>query len=196
MDSVIIIATANRGKFGEIRQCLAGRFSEFFSLSDLKGHVEVVEDRPTYVENAWKKARKIGDRFGMATLADDSGLEVAALDGRPGVFSARYGANDDERVERLLGELRGVPMEGRSAHFKAYLVYYLPDGGQTFIFYGSLRGYIGFERRGKAGFGFDPVFMLPESGRALAELTLEEKNSISHRGRALAAFKKFLAASA
>jgi len=191
---VIIVATANKGKLEEIREYLAGTFNTFFSLADFDEKVEVVEDRPTYYENAWKKARKVGDRFGIATLADDSGLEVEALHGGPGICSARYGANDRERVDRLLRELRGTPPERRTALFKAYLVYYLPHVGQTFMFYGGLKGYIGFERRGEKGFGYDPVFMLPDSGKALSELSLEEKNRISHRGQALARLKKFLSA--
>jgi XTP/dITP diphosphohydrolase len=191
---MIVVATANKGKLKEIREYLAGTFTTFFSLADFDEKVEVDEDQPTYYENAWKKARKVGNRFGIATLADDSGLEVEALQGRPGVESARYGANDQERVDRLLRELAGVPTEGRTALFRAYLVYYLPHVGQTFMFYGSLRGYIGVARRGEQGFGYDPVFMLPESGKALSELSLEEKNSISHRGQALARFKKFLSA--
>ncbi len=191
---MIIVATANKGKFEEIKECLAGTFDTFFSLADFEEEVKVVEDQPTYYGNAWKKARKVGDRFGIATLADDSGLEVEALQGRPGIESARYGANDRERVDRLLGDLAGVPPEGRKALFRAYLVYYLPDVGQTFMFYGGLKGYIGLERRGEGGFGYDPVFLLPDSGKALAELTREEKNKISHRGQALARFKKFLSA--
>ena len=191
---MIIVATANKGKFEEIREYLAGTFSTFFSLTDFDEKVEVVEDQPTYYENAWKKARKVGNRFGIATLADDSGLEVEALQGAPGIRSSRYGANDRERVDRLLGEMHGVPRERRTALFKAYLVYYLPHVGQTFMFYGDLKGYIGFERRGQNGFGYDPVFMLPDSGKALSELSLEEKNGISHRGRALARFKRFLSA--
>ena len=193
---VILIATANEGKFAEIRECLATTFDEFFSLADFREKVELHEDQPTYVENAWKKARKVGDRFGLNTLADDSGLEVNALGGRPGIYSARYGVNDQERVDRLLRELRDVPLEGRGALFKAYLVYYLPEVGQAFIFYGRLKGYIGFEKREGKGFGFDPVFMLPDSRRALAELSLEEKNRISHRGQALAALKRFLGGTA
>ncbi len=191
---VIVVATANKGKLEEIRQYLAGTFTTFLSLTDFDESVEVIEDRPTYYENAWKKARKVGNRFGMATLADDSGLEVEALHRSPGIRSARYGSNDRERVDRLLAELAGVPFEARAARFKAYLVYYLPRLGQTFMFYGELRGYIGLERRRDGGFGYDPVFMLPGSGRALSELSLEEKNLISHRGRALARFKKFLSA--
>ena len=190
----LIVATGNAGKFGEIKSSLSGTFDDFFSLGDFNEKIDVVEDMATYQENALKKARKIGNKFAMDTLADDSGLEVEALGGKPGVFSARFGASDDERIERLLRELRGVPMEARRAVFKAYLVFYEPAGGLAFIFYGSLRGYIGSERSGGEGFGFDPIFMLPDSGRSLAELTRDEKNRISHRGRALQAFKRFIGA--
>ena len=188
----IVIATGNAGKFGEIRSSLAGAFDVFHSLANFHEKIDVVEDMATYQENALKKARKIGNRFGMDTLADDSGLEVEALGGRPGVLSARFASSDDERIERLLGELQGVPMEARGAVFKAYLVFYEPAGGLAFIFYGSLRGYIGTQRKGGQGFGFDPIFMLPDSGRSLAEITRDEKNRISHRGRALEAFKRFI----
>jgi XTP/dITP diphosphohydrolase len=191
MRNSIIIATANQGKFHEISACLAGRFNRFLSLADFKEEIEIIEDRSTYLGNASKKARKIGNRFGINTLADDSGLEVDALQGRPGLFSARYAASDREKIDRLLAELNGVPVKNRTAAFKAYLAYYRPAGGQACIFYGCLKGYIGFERRGEKGFGFDPIFMLP-GGRSLAELSTEEKNRISHRGRALAAFKGFL----
>jgi XTP/dITP diphosphohydrolase len=147
---------------------------------------------PTYFENAFKKARKAGNLYGMDALADDSGLEVEALGGRPGIHSARYGADDEERIEKLLRELQGIPLEGRTAAFKAFLAYYQPVGGLAFMFYGTLKGYIGTEKRGENGFGFDPVFMLPESGKSLAEIGADEKNRISHRGRALQAFKRFL----
>jgi XTP/dITP diphosphohydrolase len=189
---VIVIATGNKGKFGEIAHYLSGIGEGLLSLADLDASFAVAEDRPTYLENAWKKARKIGNRFGMKTLADDSGLEVEALNGAPGVHSARYGATDAERMERLLRALKGVEQKDRGAVFKAYLVYYLPEVEQTFIFYGSVRGYIGFEKRGGLGFGFDPVFMLPAIEKSLSELGMEEKNRVSHRGQALAAFRAFL----
>ncbi len=188
----IVVATSNRGKLEEIRRFLDGRFDRFFSLADFDRPIEVVEDMPTYFENAFKKARKAGNLYGMDALADDSGLEVEALGGRPGIHSARYGADDEERIEKLLREMQGIPLEGRTAAFKAFLAYYQPVGGLAFIFYGTLRGYIGTEKRGENGFGFDPVFMLPESGKSLAEIGADEKNRISHRGRALQAFKKFL----
>ena len=188
----LIIATGNAGKFLEIREFLAREFDTFYSLNDFEEKVEVDEDSPLYTENVAKKARKIGDRFGFETLADDSGLEVDALGGRPGVLSARYGSTDGERVARLLKELEGVEWEKRGATFKAYLSFYLPERERSYIFYGALRGLITFERKGSNGFGYDPVFYLPEFGRTMAELTVEEKNRISHRGRALLAFKDFL----
>lgn len=189
----ILVATGNRGKFDEIKPFLEGDFDRFASLADFEPRIEVVEDMPTYFENALKKARKVGNRYGMNTLADDSGLEVEALRGRPGVQTARYAGTDDERIDKLLRELKGVPLDRRKAAFKAYLAYYEPVGGLSFIFYGVLKGYIGTERRGRMGFGFDPVFMLPGSGTSLAEIPTDEKNRISHRGRALQAFKRFLA---
>ena len=128
----------------------------------------------------------------MNTLADDSGREVAALGGRPGVLSARYGANDQERIDRLLGEMAGVPWERRSALFRAYIAFYMPEKESGYLFYGHLKGLIGFERHGTMGFGFDPVFYVPEKGKYLAELSVDEKNLLSHRGRAMASFKAFL----
>lgn len=188
----IIIATANRGKFREIQEDLAGIFDVFYSLEDFSDKVDVDEDRSTYAENAWKKARKIGDRFGISTLADDSGLEVEALGGRPGLYSARYGTSDDDRIDRLLSELEGIAMEKRKAMFRAYLSFYTPGDEKTYFFYGCLKGYIDVIRRGDQGFGFDPVFYLPDRKRSLAQLPLAEKNRISHRGRALAAFRRFM----
>ncbi len=188
----LIIATANKGKFEEIKRVLADEFGEFHSLNDFPERIEVSEDRPTYLENAWKKARKIGDRYDMPTLADDSGLEVQALGGRPGIHSSRYGTSDSDRIERLLKELKGVPPDKRGAVFRAYLAYYVPKEERVYFFYGSLRGYIALERRGEKGFGFDPVFVLPDAGKSLAEISMDEKNRISHRGRALESFRKFL----
>jgi XTP/dITP diphosphohydrolase len=188
----LIIGTTNQGKFKEMKELLAGQFTSFYSLLDFKNGYTVIEDQPSYAENAWKKARKIGDRFGIDTLADDSGLEVDALNGRPGIFSSRYGTTDVERIDRLLAELDGVEEQNRGAVFKAYLAFYMPVEGRGYFFYGSIRGCIGRERKGRGGFGFDPVFFIPELGKYMAELTVEEKNRISHRGRALAAFSQFL----
>jgi XTP/dITP diphosphohydrolase len=188
----LIIATGNQGKFAEISNYLAGEFDRFYSLNDFDEKVEVDEDSPLYTENVIKKARMIGDRFAMDALADDSGLEVEALGGRPGVLSARYGNTDEERMDRLLSELEGVEWEKRKAVFKAYLAYYVPERERSYIFYGALQGIIGFEKKGEKGFGYDPLFYVPEFGRTMAELTMGEKNGISHRGRALLSFKSFV----
>ncbi|NLT21744.1 MAG: RdgB/HAM1 family non-canonical purine NTP pyrophosphatase [Syntrophorhabdus sp.] len=188
----VVIATTNRGKFGEIRRLISAQFDNIHSLLDFDETVIVDEDSPHYAENAMKKARKVGNHFGMPALADDSGLEVAALGGRPGIHSSRYGTNDEERIQRLLGELEGVPWEERKATFKAYVALYLPQKDRCYLFYGELKGYIGFEEHGSGGFGYDPVFYSPELGRYLAELSTEEKNALSHRGRAIAALKRFI----
>ncbi len=188
----LIVATTNQGKFREIKELLAGQFVSFYSLLDFKDGYAVTEDQPSYAENAWKKARKIGDRFGIDTLADDSGLEVDALGGRPGIYSSRYGGTDTARIDKLLTELRGIEKQNRGAIFKAYLAFYMPAEGRGYFFYGSLRGFIGQERKGEGGFGFDPIFFIPELAKYMAELTVDEKNRVSHRGRALAAFSHFL----
>jgi XTP/dITP diphosphohydrolase len=161
-------------------------------LKDFPEKVVIDEDRPRYVANALKKARKVGDRFGITTLADDSGLEVEALQGRPGVYSSRYGKNDDERLTRLLGELQGVPFEQRRAIFKSYVVLYMPVQERCYVFYGDLKGYIGLERHGTSGFGYDPVFYEPQLKRYIAELSTTEKNALSHRGKAVLALKNLL----
>lgn len=188
----IIIATSNPGKFSEIKVILNDEFDTFYSLRDMHEEIEVKEDSNNYLENVLKKARKIGDRFDMNTIADDSGIEVLALQRRPGVFSSRYGRDDEERINKLLVELAGVPWEKRGANFKAYVALYIPEKDRIYIFYGFLKGYVGFERIGTGGFGYDPVFYVPEVGKYMAELTLEEKNRLSHRGRAFNALKDFL----
>lgn len=187
----IIIATENMGKFREITALLRDEFEKFYSLRDFDEKIPIDEDSDFYIENAMKKARKIGDRFGMHAIADDSGLEVKALGGRPGVRSSRYGKNDDERIARLLSELDGVPREEREAVFKAYLAFYMPERERCYVFYGELRGIIGLEKHGQSGFGFDPIFYVPELDKYLAELPMEEKNWLSHRGKAIQAFKDF-----
>jgi len=188
----IVIATYNAGKLEEIRSLLADECERFYSLSDLHDTIEIIEDSPSYAGNAMKKARKVGGHWGMASLADDSGLEVEALGGNPGVHSSRYGSDDDERISRLLRELEGVPWEKRNAVFKAYVALYLPTKERCYIFYGELKGYIGFEKHGTGGFGYDPIFYSPQAGRYLAELTKDAKNRLSHRGVALRALKNFI----
>jgi XTP/dITP diphosphohydrolase len=188
----VIIATENIGKLEEIQSLLGNTFERYYSLKDFPEKVIVDEDQSSYVANALKKARKVGDRFSIATLSDDSGLEVEALQGRPGVYSSRYGKNDDERLTKLLGELQGVPFEQRRAIFKSYVVLYMPEQERCYVFYGDLKGYIGLERHGTGGFGYDPVFYEPQLKRYIAELSIIEKNALSHRGKAILALKNFL----
>jgi XTP/dITP diphosphohydrolase len=187
----VVVATENVGKFEEIKSLLHGEFETFYSLRDFDAGVRIDESSDRYVENAMKKARKIGDHFNMWALADDSGLEVEALGGRPGVRSSRYGKDDRDRIERLLRELHDVPWENRKAVFKAYVALYMPERERCYLFYGQLNGIIGFERVGHAGFGYDPVFYVPGLNRYLAGLSVEEKNKISHRGKAILALKAF-----
>ncbi|HRT71638.1 MAG TPA: XTP/dITP diphosphatase [Syntrophales bacterium] len=189
-----MLATRNEGKVREVRSVLENTGLEILSLAAYPGAPEVVEDGRSFFENAFKKAKAIAEFTGETVLADDSGLEVDALDGRPGVRSSRYAgpeANDDENIEKLLLELRDVPQEKRGAAFRCTLVMYRPDGRYD-TFEGSLRGLITTEPRGKQGFGYDPVFFVPEIDKTVAEMPLELKNSISHRGAALRALKNHL----
>jgi XTP/dITP diphosphohydrolase len=188
----VIIATENIGKLEEIKSLLGNTFERYYSLKDFEEKVPVDEDQPSYVANALKKARKVGDRFSLATLSDDSGLEVEALQGRPGVYSSRYGKDDNDRITKLLSELQDIPFEQRRAIFKSYVVLYMPEQERCYVFHGNLKGYIGFEKHGTGGFGYDPVFYVPQIKKYIAELGITEKNALSHRGKAVLAMRDFL----
>ena len=174
---------------------LEGVNLDLLSLSDYPDIPEIVEDGETFFENALKKARVVSEFTGEVVLADDSGLEVDFLGGKPGVFSSRYSgpdATDELNNEELLRELEGVPMDERGASFVCALVLYRPDG--TFnSFEGRWQGKIGYKPIGTEGFGYDPVFIVPEIGVTVAELSPEVKNRISHRAKAFNKFKKELA---
>jgi len=185
----LVAATGNPGKLREIRRILADFEVEIVAQSEL-GVGDAVEDGATFVENALIKARHAATRTGLPAIADDSGLCVEALDGRPGVHSARYagdGANDESNIDKLLDELRRVPDGERGAAFHCCACFVTPDDSASLIAEGSWRGSILRERRGTGGFGYDPVFYDPECGRTAAELGAELKNARSHRGKALAA---------
>lgn len=192
----LVVATRNSGKIRELERLLEGVVATVIPLDRFPGVPEVVEDGATFAENAVKKARAAAAATGLPALADDSGLEVDALDGRPGVYSARFageGGDDPANNRRLLEELAGVPASGRSAAFHCVLAFCLPDGSCR-TFEGRLPGVILEGPRGEGGFGYDPLFLVPAYGRTLAELPLEVKNLISHRGAALAAFRRHLEA--
>jgi XTP/dITP diphosphohydrolase len=183
----LLIATQNRGKFVEIEAFLASVRPGLIcvSLSDFDSGWNVVEDGATFLANARKKGIETARKFGKITLADDTGLLVDALNGRPGVYSSRYASPDSGKIEKLLGELRGVPKEKRTARFECVMVLARPDGTNV-AETGSVEGTILESPRGTQGFGFDPAFWIPELQKTLAEISTEEKNRISHRARALA----------
>ncbi len=190
----ILIATTNRGKVDEIRDLLEGLDCRVLSLNDLGRVLSVVEETgETFAENAMIKADYYHAQTGLITLADDSGLEVDALDGRPGVYSARYGgdgAGSAEQIKLLLDEMRGVPREKRTARFVCAIA--LSGPGLRDSFEGRCEGVIAEEPRGEGGFGYDPVFIDIDLGRTFAELSREAKAARSHRGKALRATRLFL----
>lgn len=180
----IAIATNNRNKLKEIRAVLGGFFDEMLSLGDLGIDVEIEETGATLTENALIKARTIRDMTGLASLADDSGLMCDALGGAPGVYSARYAGeeHDDAKNNALL--LKNIAGKDRTAHFCSVIALCLPDG-REYTAEGRVDGVITEEARGNGGFGYDPLFFSPELGKTFAEASADEKNSVSHRGRAL-----------
>lgn len=188
----IVLATGNKGKLREFRGLLEGVFGNIVSLNDLESPPEVTEDGETFRENALKKARAISAYSGIPALADDSGLEVEALGGRPGVYSARYageGATDRDNIRKLLVELKGVA--NRKARFVCVLALVTPDGKEITA-EGTCEGVILTGPRGEGGFGYDPVFFLQEYDRTMAEIPAELKNRISHRALACESLAKHL----
>jgi len=190
----LVIATTNPGKAREIRKLLSGTGVEVLTLDGIGPLRMPPEEGATFRENAAAKARFVAARSGFAALADDSGLEVDFLGGAPGVYSARYAgdkATDRENYLKLLGEMEGAPIGSRGARFRCVVALALPDG-TVVDFDGSFEGVIADGPSGEGGFGYDPVFFIPPLGRTAAELTAEEKNSMSHRGRALEKLKLWL----
>lgn len=190
----IALATNNKNKLREMRLILNGCFDDFLSLEQLGINVEIEETGTTLTENALIKARAVCALTGMVSLADDTGLMVDALDGAPGVYSARFAGdehNDDKNIEKLLEVLKDVPEEKRTAHFSTVIAVCFPDGRELTA-EGSVFGKIATERHGSNGFGYDPVFYSNELKKCFAEGTAEEKNSVSHRGRALHAMLELL----
>ena len=190
----LVVATKNPGKIREIRALLEGLGYRILSLEDFPQFPPVEERGETFLENALEKARAAARYTGEMALADDSGLEVEALGGAPGVRSARFGGQgltDADRNRLLLEKLRGVPMEERKARFRCVMALVTP-GGEEYVVEGTCEGYIAMEPRGDHGFGYDPVFYLPRYGKTMAQLPPEEKNRISHRAKALAGMREVL----
>lgn len=189
----IWVATGNAHKLEEIAEILGPEIC-LKSFKDLDSPPEVEENGASYLENAEIKARVLYNIVKEPVFADDSGLEVDALGGRPGIHSARYSGpdtNHERNIEKLLNELGDLPQEKRKACFRCVIVY-IDNTGISHNFEGIFPGYIGFSRTGKGGFGYDPVFCLPERNCSVAQLPAEEKNRLSHRAIAVEKLKKFL----
>ena len=190
----IIFATGNAGKLREIREIMDGTGVEVLSMKEAGIFVDVVENGTTFEENALIKAKAIAEHTDAIVLADDSGLEVDYLDKAPGVFSARFMGEDtsyDIKNQAIIDKLEGVPKELRTARFVCVIAAVLPDG-RSMTTRQTMEGYIGYHAEGENGFGYDPIFMLDEYGCSSAAISREEKNAISHRGKALRAMKDML----
>jgi len=185
MNEKIIFATQNKGKVSEIREILSGY--QVITMGEAGVDTDIDENGSTFEENALIKAKAVWDITGGLVMADDSGLEVDALDGEPGVYSARYLGRDtsfDEKMDDILRRLRGKDKDERSARFVCAVAVVLPDGS-SFVERGTMEGYIGFEKAGDNGFGYDPIVVIPQYGLTVAQLDADQKNDISHRGKAL-----------
>lgn len=190
----IVLATRNKKKIEEIKRITEGMAISIFTIDDFPGCPEVEENGATFEENAIKKAVTVARYTGKPALADDSGLEVYALDGAPSTLSARYAgeaADDRKNIEKLIYEMRSIVNEKRRARFVCCIALAMPDGSVN-TFYGYSEGRIGTEPKGFNGFGYDPVFYPEGYGRTFAEMSDKEKDAISHRGRALREVQRYL----
>lgn len=190
----LIFATGNQDKMREIREILGDLNMEILSMKEAGIQADIVEDGTSFEENAEIKARAVCEACGELVLADDSGLEIDALNKEPGIYSARYmGEDTSYRIKNanLIGRLEGVPDEKRTARFVCAISAAFPDGTVKTV-RATMEGRIGYEEKGENGFGYDPIFYLPEFGCYSAELSREKKNEISHRGKALRAMRDVL----
>ena len=190
----LLLATRNPAKVREYLLLLRGIPFQLTTLKEEGVNIPVKETGATLEENARLKATFYAGKSGLLTLADDSGLEVEALGGAPGPLSARYAgekSSDREKIVLLLSKLKDIPWEKRSARFRCVIALASPSG-EVELFEGECSGFITFEPKGEQGFGYDPVFYLPELGKTMAELSIEEKNKVSHRGKAAKKVQQFL----
>ena len=196
MKRKVIFATSNEGKMKEVRSILEDLGMEVLSMKEAGIQVDVVEDGTTFEENAMIKATEIAKESGEIVLADDSGLEVDYLNKEPGIYSARYMGEDTSykiKNQSLIDRLEGVEDEKRTARFVCAIAAAFPDETVE-VTRGTIEGRIGYEEKGTNGFGYDPIFFVPEYGCTTAELTLEQKNEASHRGKALRKMKEVIKA--
>lgn len=194
MKKKIIFATGNQGKMEEIKAVFSDFDGEILSMKEAGIDCDIEENGKTFEENALIKAKAIHKFTDAIVLADDSGLEVDYLNKEPGVYSARYLGEDTPysvKNQKIMERLKGVAKEQRTARFVCAIAAVLPDGS-SHIVRKTIEGYIGYEERGEHGFGYDPIFMVPQYEKTTAELTMEQKNEISHRGKALKAMRELL----
>ena len=190
----ILVATRNPGKVREIRKAFKGLGFRIRSLRDFQRVPQMEEDGRSFAENALKKARFYSKVYGKLTFSDDSGLEVDILGGSPGIHSARFAgkkATNRENKRKLLHQLEGIPLSRRGARFRCSIALVSPEGKEAVV-EGECRGKIGFKEAGRKGFGYVPLFILPGLGKTMAQLTVEEKNRISHRGKALRKLRQII----
>ena len=187
----IVIASSNKHKVSEITQKIHSYFQKIYSLADFPEIGDIKEDGNSVLENSFIKSRVTFDYTNIPSVADDTALEVDYLNGDPGLFTARYAGENvtyDDNMNKLLNVMDGVPFDNRTARFRTVVTYV--DGGiNDFFVEGILEGYILEEKQGEFGFGYDPVFFVPEKGKSLASISSEIKNEISHRGLAIDKFK-------
>jgi len=190
----LLVASTNQGKVEEIKQMLASNYLKASSLLDIPGlaQIDVAETGVTFADNALIKARTFGRLSGLTTLADDSGLEVAALDNRPGVLSKRYATDDSQRIQKLLNELNHVPTGQRQARFVCALVLFDPASDRHHLAQGIVEGEITTKPQGNHGFGYDPIFFCPQIGKTFGQAEESQKNQVSHRTKAMAQMQKII----
>lgn len=191
MKPKIVFATGNEGKMREIRKILGDMDVEILSMKEADIHADIVEDGRTFEENAVIKAKAVAAQTDAIVLADDSGLEIDYLNKEPGIYSARYMGEDTPyavKNQNLIERLAGVSDENRTARFVCAIAAVMPDG-EVITTHGVIEGRIGYEEKGSNGFGYDPIFYVPEYGCSTAQLSEEQKNQISHRGKALEVMK-------
>lgn len=190
----VVLATKNKGKVKEFQQYLQSIGWEIISLDQFPEIQDIIEDGLSFAENAIIKAKTVASITGLPAIADDSGIVVDALDGRPGIYSARYAgehATDADNNRKLLHELADIPESKRTAKFVSCIAYVSSEIEDPIVFEGECHGRILFELRGQGGFGYDPLFYLETEGMTMAEISLERKNQISHRAMALNSMKNF-----
>lgn len=189
----ILIGTTNEGKVNDFKQLLENEQIQVLSLRDLDNAIDVEETGTTFAENAILKAETLSRYYNQIVIADDSGLEIEALNGKPGVYSARYAGehkSDEDNINKVLSEMEGIPFHNRKAAFVCVLALAVP-GQETKIFEGKCEGYITEKPKGNNGFGYDPIFYVPEKEKTMAELSLGGKNELSHRKRAIDKLKEY-----